>query len=150
MRASQVRESVLSDHRKLREMLDGLEQACRASSSDASSQAGSLRTDAKVFLATLSSHMSWEDRYLAPVLREADAWGEERCAQLADDHEEQRNLLEYALRQLHDETRPQPVVAANLLDLIELLRDDMQQEEHALLGEDLLRDDVVAIDVTLG
>ncbi len=82
------------------------------------------------------------------MLREADAWGDLRCAQLAEDHREQRNLLEYALRQLHDDGRPESIVAGNLLDLVAVLRDDMNEEESALLDESLLRDDVVGVVVT--
>ena len=38
-----------------------------------------------------------------------------------------------ALRQLHDEFRPECIVAGNLLDLIALLRSDMDEEESAIL-----------------
>ncbi len=148
MRPSEVRRSVLSDHQKLREQLTKLEQLSRAALAGIQLPLGALRGEAKVLLASLASHMSWEDRYLAPVLLEADAWGDLRCAQLAEDHREQRNLLEYALRQLCDEGRPESIVASNLLDLVALLRDDMNEEESALLDESLLRDDVVGVNVT--
>jgi iron-sulfur cluster repair protein YtfE (RIC family) len=138
----------LSDHQKLREQLTKLEQLSRAALAGIQLAPGALRGEAKVLLASLASHMTWEDRYLAPVLLEVDAWGDLRCAQLAEDHREQRNLLEYALRQLCDEGRPESIVACNLLDLVALLRDDMNEEESALLDESQLRDDVV--DVTTG
>ena len=150
MRPSEVRRSVLSDHQKLREQLTKLEQLSRAALAGTHLPPGALRGEAKALLAGLASHMSWEDRYLAPVLLEADAWGDLRCAQLAEDHREQRNLLEYVLRQLHDEGRPESIVAGDLLDLVTLLRDDMNDEESALLQESLLRDDVVGVDVTTG
>ncbi len=148
MQASEVRRSVLSDHQKLREQLTKLEQLARAALVGTRLPTAALRGEAKVLLASLASHMTWEDRYLAPVLLEVDAWGDLRCAQLAEDHREQRNLLEYALRQLHDEGRPESIVAGNLLDLVALLRDDMNEEESALLDASQLRDDVV--DVTTG
>jgi iron-sulfur cluster repair protein YtfE (RIC family) len=150
MQPSEVRRSVLSDHQKLREQLTKLEQLARAALVGTQLPTAALRGEAKVLLESLVSHMSWEDRYLAPVLLEADAWGDLRCAQLAEDHREQRNLLEYALRQLHDEGRPESIVAGNLLDLVALLRDDMNDEESALLDEGLLRDDVVGVDVFSG
>ena len=150
MRPSEVRRSVLSDHQKLREQLTKLEQLSRAALVGTQLPRAALRGEAKVLLASLASHLNWEDRYLAPVLREADAWGALRCVKMAEDHHEQRNLLEYVLRQLHDESRPGSIVAGNLLDLIALLREDMNEEESALLDENLLRDDVVGIDVTTG
>lgn len=94
-----------------------------------------LRGEAKVLLVGLASHMSFEDRYLADLLRESGAWGERRCAQLAEDHREQRTLLEHLLRQLNDSARPERLVAINLLDLIALLREDIREEEDACLSD---------------
>ncbi len=43
-----------------------------------------------------------------------------------------------------------PGLARNLLDLIALLRTDMDEEERDLLDERVIRDDVVGIDVETG
>lgn len=94
--------------------------------------------------------MRWEDRHLAPALREADAWGEERAAKLDRDHREQRQVLSHCLAAVADESRPASVVARTLIDLVGMLREDIEDEERVLLDERVLRDDVVGIDVETG
>jgi iron-sulfur cluster repair protein YtfE (RIC family) len=150
MRPSEVRERVLSDHEELRGRLAELEELARASLERGPGAGVGLRTRAEDLLDHLAIHMSWEDRYLVPVLRAADGWGEARSGRLAREHLEQRELLEYALRQLHDADRPEAVVARNLLDLVALLREDMLEEECAFLDERLLRDDPLVVDVVTG
>jgi iron-sulfur cluster repair protein YtfE (RIC family) len=145
MRPSDVRRRVLSDHEELRGRLDLLERLAEAVRQGG--ETARLRAEAESLLDRLAIHMSWEDLYLVPVLREADAWGEVRTARFADEHREQRELLEYVLRSLHDQSRPGPVVASNVLDFVALLRADMVDEESAFLDEHVLRDDPIAIDL---
>jgi hemerythrin-like domain-containing protein len=148
MRPSEVRARVLSDHDELRGRLDRLERVALAASSGDSAEA--LRPEAEAFLDRLAIHMSWEDLHLVPVLREADSWGEERIARFAEEHREQREMLEYVLRELHDAGRPETVVARKVLDLVALLRADMEEEESVFLDERILRDDPIAIDLFAG
>jgi hypothetical protein len=150
MRPSEVRERVLSDHEELRGRLAEIERMARATLGGGPGEGAGLRVRAEELLDRLAIHMSWEDRYLVPVLRTADGWGDARSGRLAREHLEQRELLEYALRQLHDADRPEAVVARNLLDLVALLREDMQDEERAFLDARLLRDDPVVVDVVTG
>jgi len=147
MRPSEIRRRVLADHEELRDRLNRIERlAHRARAPHGPSPSG-LRGEAEALLDRLAIHMHWEDRYLIPVLREADGWGEVRVDRFARDHREQRELLEYVLRELHDPRRPEGVVAGKVLDLVALLREDMAEEESAFLGQRLLRDDPVAIDL---
>ncbi|MEN8182230.1 MAG: hemerythrin domain-containing protein [Myxococcota bacterium] len=150
MEPSHVRERVLSDHVALRQLLDVLEGEAKRVRAGERGRAGPLRREAEAFITTLFEHMRWEDRYLAPALQDADAWGEERAAHLAQDHREQRDLLEDAIAKLRDAARPPTLVATNLLDLVSLLRRDMEEEEELLLDERVLRDDVVGIEVETG
>ena len=95
--------------------------------------------------------MHWEDVHLRPALLEIpDAWGKEHAEELDRDHREQRELLSDALDRVQDPSRPPSLVARNLLDLVELLRADMEQEERDLLDERVLRDDLVTIDAETG
>ena len=79
-----------------------------------------------------------------------DAWGEERAEILETDHREQRELLRDVIDKLRDHDRPPRVVAENVLDLVALLRQDMEEEEAMLLDPRVLRDDIVGIDVEAG
>jgi len=147
MRPTEVREYVLADHEALREQLNRIERlAGEVRAGQAPSPSG-LRGEAEALLDRLAVHMHWEDRHLVPVLREADSWGDVRVERFAREHREQRELVEYVLRELHDAHRPEDVVAGKVLDLVALLRGDMEEEESAFLDEHLLRDDPVAIDL---
>jgi iron-sulfur cluster repair protein YtfE (RIC family) len=143
---------VLSDHRALRAELERLETLAVevVEQTPEPARIGDLRTDADGLLARLGDHMRWEETYLLPALRDADAWGEERALRLAADHREQRELLGFILERLHDPTRTDAMVVRDVHGLIALLREDMREEEEELLDERVLRDDVVAIDMEAG
>jgi iron-sulfur cluster repair protein YtfE (RIC family) len=144
MRPSRVRKRVLADHQALRRQLQELE-ASAGRAREIGGDACQLRREAEALVTTLAEHMHWEDRFLAPALRAADAWGEERAALLATDHREQRELLADVIEKLRDPDRPAQVVIDNVLDLVALLRDDMEGEEATLLDPRVLRDDVITI-----
>jgi len=147
MRPSEVRARVLADHEQLRDRLNRIERLARQARAHQAPSPSDLRGEAEALLDRLAIHMHWEDRHLVPVLREADGWGDVRVERFAQEHREQRELLEYVLRELHDSRRPEGVVAGKVLDLVALLRLDMEEEESAFLDERLLRDDPVAIDL---
>lgn len=141
MRPSEVRRQVLADHAALRDNLSRLQKVAQRVLEGERSLLGALRLEGEALLKLLLEHMQWEDVHLDAALRHAGAWGDERAAQLARDHREQRELLEHALRGLHDQARPAVVLARSLVDLVELLGEDMADEEAALLDERVLRDD---------
>jgi hypothetical protein len=141
MRPSEVRRQVLADHAALRDKLRRLEKIAGRVLEGEQSLLGSLRLEGEALLKMLLEHMQWEDVNLDAALRHSDSWGDERAAQLARDHREQRELLEHALRGLQDQTRPAIVLARNLVDLVELLGEDMADEEASLVDERILRDD---------
>ncbi len=141
MRPSEVRRQVLAAHAALRDNLSRLQKVAQRVLEGERSLLGALRLEGEALLKLLLEHMQWEDVNLDAALRHSDAWGGERAAQLARDHREQRELLEHALRDLHDQARPAVVLARSLVDLVELLGEDMADEEAALLDERVLRDD---------
>lgn len=145
MEPSEVRTRILRDHDRLREDLGRLERLVSDFRSG-SAALEALRRDSAALLARLLAHMNWEESYLLPALRDADAWGEERAAQLARDHREQRELFHFLQARLRDEAHPATLVARDVEHLVALLRDDMREEEAVLLDERVLRDDVVAVD----
>ena len=150
MQPSEIRLRILDDHQTIRGMLLSLERAALGVSDGESQLAGPMRLEGEVLLEHLLEHMSWEDRHLRPALVEADAWGRERAERLDRDHREQRDLLRYALASVEDQSRPALVIARQLIDLVRLLREDMEDEERLLVNDKVLRDDVVAIDAETG
>ena len=146
MKPSEVRRHILAEHVTIRGILLSIEAAARQVIEGERQLVGALRLEGEGLLAFLSDHMRWEDRYLAPVLCAADSWGPARAKQLESDHHEQRVLLQHALEAIEDQNRPPPLIARNLLDLVALLREDIEDEESSLLDERVLRDDVGGIE----
>lgn len=150
MQPSEVRDRVLHDHASLRASVETVDSLARRVIEGGTESIGELRAAAAALLEALQTHMAWEDRHLAVALREADAWGPEREARLASDHREQRQILTHVLAALTDPDRPVRVQARVLRDWASLLREDMREEERELLDAQVLRDDVVGIDVEAG
>lgn len=150
MKPSQIRERILADHDALRKDLEELDsEACAVLEGDRP-LLGVLRSDAERLLDQLQVHMRWEERYLLPALRNADAWGRERAQRMLADHREQRDTIALLVERLRDQKRPAAMIARDVAGLVELLRLDMREEERDLLDERVLRDDVIGIDVATG
>ena len=142
MKPSEVRQRILEDHEVIRAILVSLEYLAGQVIAGSQSLGGPLRLEGEGLLVRLHTHMGWEDTYLRPALLEAKKWGEMRAHQLDADHREQRELLTLALDRLQDPSRPPILVARGVLDLVKLIRADMDEEEQAMLGERILRVDV--------
>jgi acetyl-CoA carboxylase beta subunit len=97
----------------------------------------------------LEWHMSLEDRQLAPILRDADAFGPIRAERLAEDHARQRVELETLLRRV-EQAADTPELVRRTRGLVEAVRADIAYEDTAYLGEGLLRDDIVVNDGAFG
>ena len=141
---------MLSDHVALREQLALIEDLAGQVIAGKESAVLQLRQHAELFHSELADHMSWEDKHLAASLRRIDAWGEERASRLTEEHCEQRERLSHFLEKLRDQARPKQHVARDLLELGSWLRRDMEAEEKTALDPDVLRDDIIGIDVETG
>ena len=150
MEPSDVRTRVQRDHAALRTTLDQLELLAREVLDGAPGLRERLRDLGETLLESLERHMAWEDEHLAPVLREADAWGKEREELLRRDHVEQRQVLRYVLEKIRDAERPVALVARNLLDFSMMLRNEMTQEEQTLLDPNGMRDETVGVELEAG
>jgi iron-sulfur cluster repair protein YtfE (RIC family) len=150
MTPREVRAHILADHVAIRGMLLSLESVADRVRGGDRSLVAVLRVEGEALLRHLQQHMLWEDRHFAPALRRADTSGEERAARLDSDHREQRQVLAHCLSAVNDESRPASVVARTLIDLVAMLREDIEDEERLLLDERVLRDDAIGIDVETG
>jgi hemerythrin-like domain-containing protein len=135
MHASEIHRKVCADHDAIRGMLFRLEELARQVLRGERHLVGVLRNEAEALLTELLAHIQWEDEHLRPTFLDADSAGAARAERLDHEHREQRELLRYALDRLEDQTRPPLVIARNLIDLVQLVRDDMDDEEKHLLGE---------------
>ena len=149
MRASEVRTAILTEHEVIRTVLsavDGLAEGIVVGFGDLEG----LREQGLVLHRRLVAHLDFEDRYLIPAVRESDGWGDERARQISEEHSEQRDLLEYILKQIRDRDRVAQLLGRTLRSFVEAVLEDMSREEAVFLCDDLLRDDVVGIDVEAG
>ncbi len=144
MLPSEIREKVLSQHREIEamleelrlgasELLQGLETADR------------VKRAATALRGILELHMAFEERYMAPAIREADGFGPERIRHLQDEHEEQRADLDRLVDAIRDAAKPQDIAAA-VHKLVDILKKDIDEEERDYVNEDLLRDTLVPSD----
>ena len=85
-----------------------------------------------------------------PTIRDIDMWGKDRADELVQHHEEQRAELNEVLHHCERRNATSGEIARRLQELINELRADMVHEERTYLSEELLRDDIVAIDMQAG
>ena len=111
MEPSEVRQRVLADHERLRRDVEQIEGFANEILEGLRMPISALRAEAKELVARLRAHMHWEESYLLPALRDADAWGAERAQHLVRDHREQRDRLDFIVARLDDATRPGDDVA---------------------------------------
>jgi iron-sulfur cluster repair protein YtfE (RIC family) len=145
---SLVRARILQDHGALRAKLEQLQRL--AIEADGGSNAAAERAVklTRALFEELADHLDIEEQVLVPMLREVDAWGELRASELVRHHETQWQELK-ALRSRADGSS-MLAAAAELAALVVELRRDMLDEDRDVLAADVLRDDVLGIDVEDG
>jgi iron-sulfur cluster repair protein YtfE (RIC family) len=140
MKPREIRHYILTDHAFLRGMLDELDQRAFRVLEGREEELPTLRDYGLLFHSKFAEHLDFEDRFLAPALRTAGLAGIDHAKHLADDHREQRELLNYIVSGLRDRSRPAQVVAGELRSLVELILDDMAMEEMTIIKSAVLRD----------
>lgn len=147
-RPSLVRARILEHHGELRAKLEILQRlASEADGGDLSAAAHAVALAHGLF-DELADHLDIEEQMLVPMLREVDAWGELRANELLKHHEQQWSELK-ALRERADRCSAR-TMAGELAMLVSALRRDLLDEDRELLTPDVLRDDVLGIDVEDG
>ncbi len=138
---SEVRAYILAEHEQLRGAIASLETLMQAPKLDR----GEVALQMKSMHDVLEAHRQYEEANLAPVLMEADAWGDVRTASLHDHHEVQHAHLVSAVAASRDALLPAEEVRSSIRGFLTLLRAEMAQEETELLDPKIVRDDVVNI-----
>jgi hypothetical protein len=145
---SKVRALLLVQHEELRELVLEADRLARHVQEGQMLHLESMRAAALLVATALSAHIDAEEGLALPLLRDIDAWGPVRAQNMMEEHEAQRAAVA-VLRQL-EERGDCAELARGLRALVQTLLCDMRREESELLGKDLLRDDVVAVDQTDG
>ncbi len=150
MLPSEVRERILRDHAVIRQRLTELRGlVARVQDGDRSASRPLVRRG-KNFLEFFLSHIELENRLLVPQLRDTDAWGAARADRVIREHQEQMAEARALIDAFKDPLESVFELAEQLDDFIAALAVDMAAEERSALSPELLRDDVVGIDVEVG
>ena len=140
MKPSEIRRELLQQHAEIRIMMEvtlTIAKGTRVGVPDR----GDL-PDCVVRLAdALRAHNQREEALLRDLILSVDAWGPARAAIMTEEHEKEHERLNAAL--LGVPRTPIEFAAAGVIALVALIRQHMDREEAAFLGEDVLRDDVV-------
>jgi iron-sulfur cluster repair protein YtfE (RIC family) len=147
-RPSVVREQVLIQHQALRHELERVLELAGEGSHPLLSPVQRQQELAEALRALrhhLKGHLAFEERWLAPLLAEADVWGPQRVSELLVEHEGQRRRLDDFVAGL-DGGWDMPRLSREAKQLASELLADMTEEEGGCLCAELLRDDVVAVD----
>jgi hypothetical protein len=149
MKPSEVRDRIASEHVAMRARLDALDETLRElRQGEASWQAAVVQCQA--LHDALLAHLELEDAVLVPALRDIDAWGPVRADTLVRHHRMQREELRFVLKYEANSQGDTLALAARIAHLLDDLRTDMAHEDREILSRDLLRDDVIAIDLEDG
>jgi hypothetical protein len=141
---SVVRATILAQHVVLRERLNG---ALRVTTSalEGEPEGVSLSAIVRDLRDRFRAHLAFEERWLVPLLRDADGWGPERVSALLEEHARQRAELDTLIEGIEAGWDAQRLALATR-SLVSDLLIDMEHEERSCVSEELVRDDVVNID----
>lgn len=139
---------IASEHRDIHAKLDDVSQLAKTLLSAGPSEFTRFLRRASTLFSDLKSQIGLEAKVLLPALRGADAWGNVRADQLIKQLRERRREL----RDLRKSAgkREQATLGAEVDRFIDARRIGMAREERDSLHSNVLRDDVIGIDVSGG
>jgi iron-sulfur cluster repair protein YtfE (RIC family) len=147
--AGEVRDLVLKQHGELRSLIGKAQRATEGAPERSFQAAEQLVRIAEELQGRLGNHLLFEERFMFPALREADAWGPQRVEALTAEHARQRRELE-AFIELIESQRPPGELGRALRALSSALLVDMDEEETTFVNDSVLRDDLVSVDQSSG
>jgi hypothetical protein len=143
LKPSAICSRIERDCREIECLLDALEHAQRSLRERPDHASSAVRRQCELLRDRLLRHSNLQRAILVPALRAADPWGEQRARTLIDWLTRRQADLD-ALFGVGDGDIPP------IRRLVDYVRHDIRRERAHLLESDLLRDDVVGIDVQTG
>jgi len=140
MKPSEIRGELLDQHRQIRALMDVALTVAEAARVGAPGRCDVQECVVRLADA-LRSHNQREEALLRDLITSVDAWGSARAAIMTEEHAREHDRLDAAL--LGVPFTPIEFAAAGIVALVGLIREHMDREEAAFLGEDVLRDDFV-------
>ena len=140
MKPSEARSELLEQHARIRTIMDVTLTIAKGAGVGASDRSD-LHACVVRLADALRTHNEREEELLRDFISAVDAWGPARAAIMTEEHEREHDRLDAAL--LGVPRTPIEFAVAGIVALVALIRQHMDREEAAFLGEDVLRDDVV-------
>ena len=140
MKPSEIRGELLRQHAQIRIMMDVTLTIAKGARLGAPGR-GDLQGCLVRLADALRTHNQREEALLRDIIPSVDAWGPARAAIMTEEHKREHDRLDAAL--LGIPCTPVEFGAAGIVALVDLIRQHMDREEAAFLGEDVLRDDIV-------
>lgn len=138
---SRVREFILAQHDLLRLRMQGLlVGTARLRRGEVESR--EVRILARELLALLRAHIGDEERMLADVLADVDAFASVRLEKIRQEHRAQTRELSTMVKSL-DGPIDVEALASTVEEFARRIADDIDEEERQYLTEALLKDDLV-------
>lgn len=141
---SEVRRTVLSQHREIEQMLSELEAGV-AKLGEGSVDAAQVKRAAYALRGILELHMNFEEAHMVPAIHDADGFGPERVRHLHAEHADQRRELDRLVDAIREARSPDSLVST-VSTLAQMLRVDIEQEERDYVNEKLLSDNLIPSD----
>jgi hypothetical protein len=128
----------------LRRSIDELEASTASLLSDGEAAVADVLARTVKLFEKLSNYIDLEQSFVLPSVRNADVWGVIRARALEREHADHRGVLDIISHQV----LPAPAdLAHDVRALTRALRETLEREKREILTSELLRDDVVGIDV---
>jgi hypothetical protein len=147
VKPSNVRTRVLHEYATLRTSIDELEASAVGLSSDGEPSVPEVLARCAKLFRELSDYIDLEQLFVLPTVRSADAWGDLRAQALQRHHAGHRAELG-AFNQPERSVAPAPAALASGVHVVtHALRETLEREKSEILSAELLRDDVVGLEV---
>jgi iron-sulfur cluster repair protein YtfE (RIC family) len=147
--APEARDRVLADHTRLRTLMGAVVASARDVLCD-EKQRPRVREALAGLRTELERHVAYEEAVLAPILRDANAWGPVRAAHMAKDHDGQRAALVALAEDVGEEVRSVEALADEIEWFVQSFERDLCEEEATLLSADALGEVLLVVDQTDG
>jgi len=134
MNLQEIQHAVLTDHVRLREMLQEVEGLAEQVEKSEKYEPDILREQGRQLYHQLKEHLNFEERVLLPRLRDAGPEERERALRLQADHAEQQELLRFLLTRIQERARPTLLIARELVNFSQCLHEDLRNQEEVIWG----------------
>jgi hemerythrin-like domain-containing protein len=138
--ARSIAARVKREHGVLRTLLDELERACLFAVRRREGGLARFRRAVWDLYIAFEEHLAMEEKYVAPILRGIDAWGETRALNMILEHNEQRRVMLELVEDTEVDAKDVDALVAEATAFLVAFGRDMALEDQSLAS--LLADEI--------